>query len=165
MHWAKVWPLKLWRTRWNVSFWWQSCSTSSCDQIILWKCRVLAVIRSWEYRRHPLYGNTLQAFLFCHHAKSLCFQMYSLFFIYSLHFNILQTKLEGILIWCASLLLSIHDCIKKIWLSFQAGKGRTGLMVCAYLVYSGMSAEKALQLYAQRRTTNNEGVSSPSSYT
>lgn len=41
----------------------------------------------------------------------------------------------------------------------QAGKGRTGLMVCAYLVYSGMSAEEALQLYAQRRTTNNEGVS------
>ncbi|MCL7046153.1 hypothetical protein MKW94_024510 [Papaver nudicaule] len=41
----------------------------------------------------------------------------------------------------------------------MAGKGRTGLMVCAYLVYSGMSAEEALQLYAQRRTTNNEGVS------
>uniref|UniRef100_A0A7N0ZSY2 phosphatidylinositol-3,4,5-trisphosphate 3-phosphatase n=1 Tax=Kalanchoe fedtschenkoi TaxID=63787 RepID=A0A7N0ZSY2_KALFE len=44
----------------------------------------------------------------------------------------------------------------------MAGKGRTGLMVCAYLVYSGMSAEKALQLYAQRRTTNNEGVTIPS---
>ncbi|KAI3970855.1 hypothetical protein MKX01_024502 [Papaver californicum] len=41
----------------------------------------------------------------------------------------------------------------------MAGKGRTGLMVCAYLVYSGLSAEEALQLYAQRRTTNNEGVS------
>ncbi|KAI3953791.1 hypothetical protein MKW98_017615 [Papaver atlanticum] len=41
----------------------------------------------------------------------------------------------------------------------MAGKGRTGLMVCCYLVYSGMSAEEALQLYAQRRTTNNEGVS------
>lgn len=41
----------------------------------------------------------------------------------------------------------------------QAGKGRTGLMVCAYLVYCGMSAEEALQLYAQQRTTNNEGVS------
>lgn len=41
----------------------------------------------------------------------------------------------------------------------QAGKGRTGLMVCAYLVYNGMSAEEALQLYAQRRTMNNEGVS------
>ncbi|KAL6990422.1 Phosphoric monoester hydrolase [Sarracenia purpurea var. burkii] len=44
----------------------------------------------------------------------------------------------------------------------MAGKGRTGLMVCAYLVYSGMSAEEALQVYAQKRTTNNEGVSIPS---
>ncbi|KAF8378762.1 hypothetical protein HHK36_030111 [Tetracentron sinense] len=44
----------------------------------------------------------------------------------------------------------------------MAGKGRTGLMVCAYLVYNGMSAEEALQLYANRRTTNNEGVSIPS---
>ncbi|XVF14349.1 hypothetical protein REPUB_Repub09cG0051400 [Reevesia pubescens] len=44
----------------------------------------------------------------------------------------------------------------------MAGKGRTGLMVCAYLVYTGMSAEEALQHYAQKRTTNNEGVSIPS---
>jgi len=41
----------------------------------------------------------------------------------------------------------------------QAGKGRIGLMVCAYLTYCGMSADEALQLYADRRTTNNEGVS------
>ncbi|XP_020243834.1 phosphatidylinositol 3,4,5-trisphosphate 3-phosphatase and protein-tyrosine-phosphatase PTEN1 isoform X2 [Asparagus officinalis] len=41
-------------------------------------------------------------------------------------------------------------------------KGRTGLMVCAYLVYSGMSADEALQLYAAKRTTNNQGVSIPS---
>ncbi|XP_023528284.1 phosphatidylinositol 3,4,5-trisphosphate 3-phosphatase and protein-tyrosine-phosphatase PTEN1-like isoform X3 [Cucurbita pepo subsp. pepo] len=45
---------------------------------------------------------------------------------------------------------------------YKAGKGRTGLMVCAYLVYCGMSVEDALHLYAQRRTTNNEGVSIPS---
>ncbi|KAM1009743.1 hypothetical protein ACFX13_046011 [Malus domestica] len=44
----------------------------------------------------------------------------------------------------------------------MAGKGRTGLMVCAYLVYCGMPAEEALLLYAQRRTINNEGVSIPS---
>ncbi|CAL5337294.1 unnamed protein product [Camellia sinensis] len=43
-----------------------------------------------------------------------------------------------------------------------ASKGRTGLMVSAYLVYSGMSAEEALQVYAHKRTTNNEGVSIPS---
>ncbi|CAK9209916.1 hypothetical protein BDL97_17G006600 [Sphagnum fallax] len=40
----------------------------------------------------------------------------------------------------------------------RAGKGRTGLMVCAYLIYTGMSVEDALQLYADRRTYNNEGV-------
>jgi phosphatidylinositol-3,4,5-trisphosphate 3-phosphatase/dual-specificity protein phosphatase PTEN len=58
---------------------------------------------------------------------------------------------------------SVHD-----WLSgdpknvavihCRAGKGRTGLMVCAYLVYTGMCAEDALQLYADRRTYNNQGV-------
>ncbi|KAG8384648.1 hypothetical protein BUALT_Bualt04G0139800 [Buddleja alternifolia] len=41
----------------------------------------------------------------------------------------------------------------------MAGKGRTGLMVSCYLAYTGMSAEKALQVYAEKRTTNNEGVS------
>lgn len=44
-------------------------------------------------------------------------------------------------------------------LNFQAGKGRTGLMVSSYLAYLGMSAEEAMQLYAEKRTTNNEGVS------
>ncbi|WCJ25642.1 Phosphatidylinositol 3 4 5-trisphosphate 3-phosphatase and protein-tyrosine-phosphatase PTEN1 [Euphorbia peplus] len=44
----------------------------------------------------------------------------------------------------------------------MAGKGRTGLMVCAYLVYCGMTPDEALQLYANKRTTNNEGVSIPS---
>lgn len=44
----------------------------------------------------------------------------------------------------------------------MAGKGRTGLMVSSYLTYTGKSAEEALQIYAQKRTTNNEGVSIPS---
>ncbi|CAN1322530.1 Phosphatidylinositol 3,4,5-trisphosphate 3-phosphatase and protein-tyrosine-phosphatase PTEN1 [Linum perenne] len=44
----------------------------------------------------------------------------------------------------------------------MAGKGRTGLMVCVYLVYCGMTSEEALQLYASKRTTNNQGVSIPS---
>lgn len=41
----------------------------------------------------------------------------------------------------------------------MAGKGRTGLMVSSYLAYLGMSAEEAMQVYAEKRTTNNEGVS------
>ncbi|KAL2523154.1 Calcium/lipid-binding (CaLB) phosphatase [Forsythia ovata] len=41
----------------------------------------------------------------------------------------------------------------------MAGKGRTGLMVSSYLTYLGMSAEEAMQVYAEKRTTNNEGVS------
>ncbi|CAA7055435.1 unnamed protein product [Microthlaspi erraticum] len=44
----------------------------------------------------------------------------------------------------------------------MAGKGRTGLMVSAYLVYGGMSAEEALEMYARKRTTNMNGVSIPS---
>ncbi|KMZ70475.1 hypothetical protein ZOSMA_19G00570 [Zostera marina] len=39
----------------------------------------------------------------------------------------------------------------------MAGKGRTGLMVCAYLVYCGMTVDEALDLYAEKRTTNIEG--------
>lgn len=57
--------------------------------------------------------------------------------------------------WCGYIMLHLG----LSHLHFQAGKGRTGLMVCSYLVYTGMSAEEALQLYAHKRTTNNEGVS------
>ncbi|GJR38456.1 phosphatidylinositol 3,4,5-trisphosphate 3-phosphatase and protein-tyrosine-phosphatase PTEN1 [Tanacetum coccineum] len=39
----------------------------------------------------------------------------------------------------------------------MAGKGRTGLMVSSYLTYTGMLAEEALQVYADKRTTNNLG--------
>ncbi|GBG62257.1 hypothetical protein CBR_g29865 [Chara braunii] len=41
----------------------------------------------------------------------------------------------------------------------KAGKGRTGLMVCSYLVYLGMTAEEALRHYATRRMHNGEGIS------
>nr|GEU34550.1 phosphatidylinositol 3,4,5-trisphosphate 3-phosphatase and protein-tyrosine-phosphatase PTEN1 isoform X2 [Tanacetum cinerariifolium] len=44
----------------------------------------------------------------------------------------------------------------------MAGKGRTGLMVSSYLTYTGMLAEEALQVYADKRTTNNLGVTIPS---
>ncbi|KAF3577790.1 hypothetical protein DY000_02033553 [Brassica cretica] len=43
-----------------------------------------------------------------------------------------------------------------------SGRVSLGLMVSAYLVYGGMTAEEALEMYASRRTTNNNGVSIPS---
>lgn len=59
----------------------------------------------------------------------------------------------------------------KVWTSWwhflyvsQAGKGRTGVAICAYMLYSGMqpTADKSLAFYAQRRTKNNKGVTIPS---
>ena len=46
----------------------------------------------------------------------------------------------------------------------KAGKGRTGVMICSYLVFSGLckSSEKAFRYYARIRTKNNTGVTIPS---
>ena len=42
----------------------------------------------------------------------------------------------------------------------KAGKGRTGVMICSYLVFSGLcqTSEKAFRYYARVRTKNNTGV-------
>ncbi|KAK7295424.1 hypothetical protein RJT34_18332 [Clitoria ternatea] len=72
-------------------------------------------------------------------------------------------SLEMIKAFCESVDSWLSDDPKNIAvIHCMAGKGRTGLMVCAYLIYCGMPADEALQLYADRRTTNNEGVSIPS---
>ncbi|XP_077211695.1 calcium/lipid-binding (CaLB) phosphatase [Tasmannia lanceolata] len=72
-------------------------------------------------------------------------------------------SLETIKLFCESVYSWLSVDPKNIAvIHCMAGKGRTGLMVCAYLVYTGMSADAALQLYADRRTTNNQGVSIPS---
>jgi phosphatidylinositol-3,4,5-trisphosphate 3-phosphatase/dual-specificity protein phosphatase PTEN len=46
----------------------------------------------------------------------------------------------------------------------KAGKGRTGLMICAYMVYCGMqkTADQSLDYYAWKRTKDRQGVTIPS---
>ena len=46
----------------------------------------------------------------------------------------------------------------------KAGKGRTGVMICSYLIFSRLceSSEKAFRYYARVRTKDNTGVTIPS---
>jgi phosphatidylinositol-3,4,5-trisphosphate 3-phosphatase/dual-specificity protein phosphatase PTEN len=46
----------------------------------------------------------------------------------------------------------------------KAGKGRTGLVICCYLIYTGIcrTADEALRVFGDRRTKDGKGVQIPS---
>ena len=57
--------------------------------------------------------------------------------------------------------LSLHPA-NVVAVHCKSGKGRTGLMISSYFVHSGLDAEEALVLYAQKRTKDHAGVVIPS---
>ncbi|KAM7542808.1 hypothetical protein Aperf_G00000013181 [Anoplocephala perfoliata] len=74
-------------------------------------------------------------------------------------------QFEQILALCQDVMqfLNVHP-ENVVAINCKAGKGRTGVMVCACLMelQEARNAEEALRLYAEKRTCNGQGVTIPS---
>lgn len=70
--------------------------------------------------------------------------------------------LEMIPKFCADVDEFLKDPDNVVGIHCKAGKGRTGCMIAAYLVHTGMTAVDALQHFGHARTHNAKGVTIPS---
>jgi len=81
----------------------------------------------------------------------------------SLDHNPCSVKL--ILEFCIDIILFLTNNIESIAaVHCKAGKGRTGVMICSYLIFSNLceNSEQAIKYYGKMRTLNEKGVTIPS---
>jgi protein-tyrosine phosphatase len=81
----------------------------------------------------------------------------------SLDHNPCSVKL--ILEFCIDIILFLTNNIESIAaVHCKAGKGRTGVMICSYLIFSNLceNSENAIKYYGKMRTLNEKGVTIPS---
>ena len=81
----------------------------------------------------------------------------------SLDHNPCSVKL--ILEFCIDIVLFLTNNIESVAaVHCKAGKGRTGVMICSYLIFSNLceNSEDAIKYYAIMRTLNEKGVTIPS---
>jgi len=73
--------------------------------------------------------------------------------------------LKLILDCCVDIILYLIKDPKNIAaIHCKAGKGRTGVMICCYLIFSGLckNADEAMKHYSEKRTYDKKGVTIPS---
>jgi phosphatidylinositol-3,4,5-trisphosphate 3-phosphatase/dual-specificity protein phosphatase PTEN len=71
--------------------------------------------------------------------------------------------LDLVLPFCANVsAYLLQDPDNVVGIHCKAGKGRTGMLICSFLVFKGYSARDALGIFADQRTHNSKGVTIPS---